>query len=83
MTSSPAPEREREGVVAVRGDERAILDRQLHGLPNLNHESGAKPSIQQYASTTDIVVLGVGAVCALVAGALNPLVPVRCATFGP
>ncbi|KAF1923047.1 P-loop containing nucleoside triphosphate hydrolase protein [Didymella exigua CBS 183.55] len=77
MTSSSlAPEREREGVVPVRGDERAILDRQLHGLPRLKHESGAQTSIQLYASTTDKVVLGVGAICALVAGALNPLVPV-------
>lgn len=65
----------------MRDDERAILDRQLHGLPSLTHESDAKPHIQQYASMTDRVVLVVGAICALVAGALNPLVPVRLHNF--
>jgi hypothetical protein len=82
-SSSPAPERERKGVVVVRGNERAILDRQLHGLPSLKHGSGDKPSIQRYASTTDRIVLGVGAICALLAGALNPLVPVRCSDIDP
>lgn len=80
---APAPAPEREGVVAVRGDERAILDRQLHGLPRLEGESGAKPTIQQYANATDRVVLGVAAICAVVAGAVNPLVPVRCPNSRP
>ena len=67
----------------MRGDERAILDRQLHGLPRLEGESGAKPTIQQYANTTDRVVLGVAAICAVVAGAVNPLVPVCCPNSCP
>lgn len=73
---TPIPERKPENATPMRGGERAILDRQLYGLPSLKNEAGAKPSVRHYASTTDRVVLGVGGICALVAGALNPLVPV-------
>ena len=83
--SSPLPARaqEQKSVVVMQSNERAILDRQLHGLPDLKHGRDAKPSIQRYASMTDRVVLSVGAICALIAGALNPLVPVRCANTNP
>jgi hypothetical protein len=64
----PAPGQERKSVVAMQGNERAVLDRQLHGLSNFKHGSDAKPSNLQYASTIDRVVLGVGAICALIAG---------------
>jgi ATP-binding cassette subfamily B (MDR/TAP) protein 1 len=79
----PEGEQISEGVVAMRPDERAILDRQLHGLPKSHHGATDNSGAQQYASTSDKVVIGVSAICALVAGALNPLVPVSCATLVP
>ncbi|CAH0050845.1 unnamed protein product [Clonostachys solani] len=56
------------------GDERkrAILDRQLHGLATEDKDV----NIFQYFTTLDKVILFVSSVCAVLAGALNPLVPV-------
>ena len=67
----------------MRPEERAVLDRQLHGLPKSDQGDADRSGVQQYASTSDKFVLGVSALCAIIAGALNPLVPVSCATLVP
>ncbi|KAH8125763.1 multidrug resistance protein 1, 2, 3 [Trichoderma asperelloides] len=53
--------------------ERAILDRQLNGL-----ETDGKKSnhVFVYATFLDKVILSISSLCAVIAGALNPLVPV-------
>ncbi|PTB40116.1 hypothetical protein M441DRAFT_195530 [Trichoderma asperellum CBS 433.97] len=55
------------------GHERAILDRQLNGL-----ETDGKKSnhVFVYATFLDKVILSISSLCAIIAGALNPLVPV-------
>ncbi|KAE8363740.1 P-loop containing nucleoside triphosphate hydrolase protein [Aspergillus caelatus] len=58
------PERERQ---------RVILDRQLHGLDN---GTSPKHNVLTYASISDRTILSVSSICAILAGALNPLVPV-------
>lgn len=52
---------------------QAVLHRQLFGLSNIN---GKKPKLATYATNLDRVVLSLSSVCAIIAGALNPLVPV-------
>lgn len=55
--------------------ERAVLDRQLNGLPSEDKEK-SKRNVLTYATASDKVILSVSSVCAVFAGALNPLVPV-------
>ena len=55
--------------------ERAVLDRQLNGLPSEDRDK-SKRNVLAYATTSDKVILSVSSVCAVFAGALNPLVPV-------
>jgi hypothetical protein len=81
LSTAPEGQQDPKGVVAMRPDERAVLDRQLHGLPKPDQKDVERPGVQQYASASDKIVLGVSAICAIVAGALNPLVPVSCATL--
>ncbi|CAG7563307.1 unnamed protein product, partial [Fusarium equiseti] len=56
--------------------QRAVLERQLHGLPNDVGQSSSKPNITTYATKLDKVILSLSSICAIIAGALNPLVPV-------
>ncbi|CAG7917979.1 unnamed protein product [Penicillium olsonii] len=56
-----------------RENQRAILDRQLHGLDN---EFLPKKNVLTYAVLSDRIILFVSSICAVLAGALNPLVPV-------
>lgn len=60
--------------------QRAVLERQLHGLPNdaeqPNSQPNSKPNIIIYATRLDKVILSLSSICAIIAGALNPLVPV-------
>lgn len=56
--------------------EKLILDRQLNGLPS-GEESNSKQHVFAYATASDKVILSISSVCAVLAGALNPLVPVR------
>jgi ATP-binding cassette subfamily B (MDR/TAP) protein 1 len=58
---------------AGRERQRAILDRQLCGLDN---ESLPKKNVLTYAALSDRIILSVSSICAILAGALNPLVPV-------
>lgn len=74
MPSSLTEPKQQQDILRISAEERVILDRQLHGLPLQDNRN--KPSIYQYASITDKIVLAAGAVSALIAGALNPLVPV-------
>lgn len=53
--------------------QRAILDRQLNGLGG---EAGQRKNVFAYATLSDRVILSVSSICAILAGALNPLVPV-------
>lgn len=53
--------------------ERAILHRQLNGLEN---KAKKRKHVFAYATLADKAILSASAVCALIAGALNPLVPV-------
>jgi len=52
---------------------RAILDRQLNGI---QREEKQSMSVFAYATLGDKIILSVSSACAVVAGALNPLVPV-------
>ncbi|KAH7179814.1 uncharacterized protein B0J16DRAFT_364351 [Fusarium flagelliforme] len=57
--------------------QRAVLERQLHGLPN-DADAGqpnSKPNITIYATKLDKIILSLSSICAIIAGALNPLVP--------
>ncbi|XEV01857.1 hypothetical protein FSHL1_007144 [Fusarium sambucinum] len=56
--------------------QRAVLERQLHGLPNDAGQPNFKPNITIYATKLDKVILSLSSICAIIAGALNPLVPV-------
>lgn len=56
--------------------QRAVLERQLHGLPNDAEQPNSKPNIIIYATRLDKVILSLSSICAIIAGALNPLVPV-------
>jgi hypothetical protein len=58
--------------------QKAVLQRQLHGLPN---DDGRRPKIAAYATKLDKTILCISSVCAIVAGTLNPLVPVRLSRF--
>ncbi|KAK2601545.1 hypothetical protein QQS21_004930 [Conoideocrella luteorostrata] len=53
---------------------RAVLDRQLHGTQEKG--STSRRSVFSYATASDKVILSISSVCAVFAGALNPLVPV-------
>jgi hypothetical protein len=57
-------------------DERkqAVLHRQLFGLLN---EGERKLNLATYATNLDKVILSFSSICAIIAGALNPIVPVR------
>lgn len=56
--------------------QRTVLERQLHGLPNDAGQPNSKPNIIIYATRLDKVILSLSSICAIIAGALNPLVPV-------
>jgi hypothetical protein len=56
--------------------ERAILDRQLNGIAYESHKKGSGKNVLAYATTMERVILALSSVCAVLAGALNPLVPV-------
>ncbi|KAI1050688.1 hypothetical protein LB507_009409 [Fusarium sp. FIESC RH6] len=56
--------------------QRAVLERQLHGLPNDTDKHTPKLNITIYATKFDKVILSLSSICAIIAGALNPLVPV-------
>ncbi|RGP79565.1 multidrug resistance 3 [Fusarium longipes] len=56
--------------------QRAVLERQLHGLPNDAAQPNSKRNITIYATKLDKVILSLSSICAIIAGALNPLVPV-------
>lgn len=60
----------------VRSDERtrAILDRQLNGIQSPETQSSI--NVLTYATRWDKIILSISSVCAVCAGALNPLVPV-------
>ncbi|GFG13172.1 leptomycin B resistance protein pmd1 [Aspergillus udagawae] len=53
--------------------QRAILDRQLNGLGG---EAEQRKNVFAYATVSDRIILSVSSICAVLAGALNPLVPV-------
>ena len=59
----------------ARVDERkrAILDRQLNGIQG---EEKQTKNVLAYATFSDRIILSVSSICAVLAGALNPLVPV-------
>jgi len=54
---------------------RSMLHRQVYGLSNGGDRD--KRSLLQYATLSDVYVLAVSSISALVAGALNPLLTVR------
>ncbi|KAL6901274.1 multidrug resistance protein 1, 2, 3 [Trichoderma evansii] len=53
--------------------ERAILDRQLNGIES---DGKKRNNVFAYATFSDKVILSISSLCAIIAGALNPLVPV-------
>lgn len=53
---------------------QAVLQRQLHGLPL---DDTGRPGLAHYATKLDRTILYVSSASAVIAGALNPLVPVR------
>ena len=53
---------------------QAVLQRQLHGL--LGGDAG-RPELADYVTKLDRTILCASSACAVIAGALNPLVPVR------
>ncbi|RBR10280.1 uncharacterized protein FIESC28_09530 [Fusarium coffeatum] len=65
-----------EAVASTDDHQRAVLERQLHGLPNDAGQPISKPNITIYATKLDKVILSLSSICAIIAGALNPLVPV-------
>jgi ATP-binding cassette subfamily B (MDR/TAP) protein 1 len=52
---------------------RAIIERQLNGIDGVEKQS---LTLLTYATTWDKAILLVSSICAILAGALNPLVPV-------
>lgn len=59
--------------VSGRERQRAVINRQLQGL---DHEALPKQNVLTYAALSDRIILSVSSICAILAGALNPLVPV-------
>ena len=57
--------------------EKEVLAVQLHGLASSDAEDPGRAGLLEYASFTDKGVLLVSAVCAVISGALNPLLTVR------
>ncbi|KAK2867786.1 hypothetical protein FQN49_003477 [Arthroderma sp. PD_2] len=64
---------QQKGEASADECKRAILDRQLHGIKCQEKES---INVFAYATFSDKIILSVSSVCAVLAGALNPLVPV-------
>ena len=62
-----------QGDARVDEHGRAILDRQLNGIQD---EGKYNRNVFAYATLSDRIILFVSAICAVLAGALNPLVPV-------
>jgi hypothetical protein len=61
--------------VALSKQKRAILDRQLNGLPSTrNHQ---KFSLWPYATKRDKIVILLSSMASIVAGAANPFISVR------
>ncbi|OGM51003.1 hypothetical protein ABOM_000275 [Aspergillus bombycis] len=52
---------------------QAVLERQLNGLPS---DDRGRSKIATYATKLDRTILCISSACAIIAGALNPLVPV-------
>ncbi|KAH6642804.1 hypothetical protein C7974DRAFT_302946 [Boeremia exigua] len=61
--------------VALTKQERAILDRQLNGLPSTR--SHQKFSLWPYATKRDKMAIVLSSIAGLVAGAANPFISVR------
>jgi hypothetical protein len=57
-----------------RERERTIIERQLNGMGDTEKQA---LSLLKYATPWDKAILIVSSICAILAGALNPLVPVR------
>ena len=68
--------------VSLSDAEKETLYRQRNGnaAHNIKADS-ALPSVLEYASATERVVLVVGCLCCVVGGALNPLLTVRARPF--
>lgn len=62
-----------EGETRIDEHRRAILDRQLNGVQD---EAKQSKNVFAYATFSDRIILSVSSICAILAGALNPLVPV-------
>lgn len=60
--------------MASKDNERAILDRPLHGLSLVGAE---KKTLLTYSTRSDKIMLFISFVCAILGGILNPLISVR------